>query len=239
VAVFVFRSRHLWFLVLSCIVLGCVVRPVGASPEAVGQGLPASVLVDLADAVDAGRRDDFLAVVSAASAARPEQAADIAAAAALLAPWLGDVVAEAVLRAIPAPGPAAPGVLAAVLSALEGRHSKAVAQAVRRVAPDADAAVLDDIETTFAEALAQGTPAAFLNAEMVGLPRATAQAVAVGRAATARVEAWVRQWEGLAPLPARGFSAVPSGAVVARGQEPATVRQDPVLESRFRVPSGS
>ncbi len=241
VFVFVCKWRTLWFLFL-WFAIGAVVSggaAAGAAPGVLGQELPPSVLADLAQAVDAGRREGFLAVVTAESAARPGHAADIAAAAALLAPWLGDAVAEAVLNAVPGPGPAAPGVLAAVLSALDGRHSKAVARAVRQAAPDADAALLDGVETVFAEALAHGTPAGFLNAETVGLPPAVARAVAVGRAATARAVAWVRVWEGLAPVPAPG-SGTAAGGVASGGPEaPPTERQEPVLESRFRVPSGS
>lgn len=238
---FVCRLCTFWFLIILFTTIGDV------AAEAPGPDLPVSVLAELAQAVDAGRRDGLLAIVRAQGAARPDQSADIAAAAALLAPWLGGAVAEAVLSAVPDPGPVAPGVLAAVLSALDGRHSKAVAQAVRRAAPGADADLLDGIETVYAEALALGTAGGFLNAETVGLPPAVARAVALGRAATARVVAWVRLWEGLAPLPvAPGTGVAAIGRAVPTTDpttdpvtDPATERQEPVLESRFRVPSGS
>lgn len=206
--------------------------------------LPETVLRDLGEGLDSGRREVFLAALRGATVARPDAAPALAAAGCLLAPWMGDLVAGTVLRAVPRPDRAAPVVLAAALTALEGRRAAAVGKTVRRVAPEADKDLLNAVETVFAEALATGTPAGFAAAQAHDLPWPLWDVLAQGRAANARGEAWLRLWAALPPArpaggrpQARRLRQLDAGAGEAG---PAAVeRQDPLLESRFRVPSGS
>lgn len=245
-----------WFLA-GVVAVGIVAPATGPlwadapQPLAVSSGtfaLPDAVLRDLGEAVDGGRREVFLAVLRGAAAARPEAAPALAAAGCLLAPWMGELVAGTVLRAVPRPDEAAPVVLAAALVALEGRRTAAVGRAVRRVAPGADSAMLEGVEAVFAEALAAGTPAGFAAAQAYDLPAPLWDVLARGRAANARSEAWLRLWQALPPA-APPVAAGPERGGPERvgkdwldgdgGEGPAVERQDPILESRFRVPSGS
>ncbi|MGC2855304.1 hypothetical protein ACM64Y_07485 [Novispirillum sp. DQ9] len=198
--------------------------------------LPQDVLRALAEAVDEGRREVFLAALRGAAVEHPDAAPTLAAAGCLLAPWMGELVAGTVLRAVPRPDQAAPVVLAAALVALEGRRGAAVGKAVRRAAPAADMALLEAVEVVFAAALADGTPAAFAAAETHDLPLPLWEVLAEGRAANARSEAWARLWQALPPRPARRRAP---GEATGPAEPPAIERQEPVLESRFRVPSGS
>lgn len=198
--------------------------------------LPQDVLRALADAVDEGRREVFLAALRGAAVEHPDAAPTLAAAGCLLAPWMGELVVGTVLRAVPRPEQAAPVVLAAALVALEGRRGVAVGKAVRRAAPTADRALLEAVEAVFAAALADGTPAAFAAAEAHDLPLPLWEVLAQGRAANARSEAWARLWQALPPRPAPRRAP---GEATGPAEPPAIERQEPVLESRFRVPSGS
>lgn len=224
------------FLFKLCLV-GAALLWLDAAPgaEAADADVPAAVLAGFAHAVDAGDRAAFLDLIQREVRERPALAPDMAAAASLLAPWLADRVAEAVLRGSPQPAAAAPAVLAAVLFALDGRRSQDVGAAVRQAAPQADGALLGAVEAVFAKAVEGGTSGGFLAAELVGLRPEVARAVASGRAATGKAGRWVRLWEGLAPLPVAS-SPVEAGNTV---EVPSILRQDPILESRFRVPSGS
>lgn len=227
---FVFRWR-LVVLMLAMTILAC-----GAAVAR--EPLPEGVLEDLARALDAAEREGFLARLDQAAVAYPGHALEIAAAGALLAPWLGPAVAEGVLGALDEPDALAPTVMAAVLVALEGRRAAAVAGAVRSAAPNADATVVDGLERLFSDAVASSVPGGFLAAEAVDLPSGVAEALAAGTAAAEQVAGWVRAWEALAPLPQDEGRA--AAAVAPTDDEGGTMeRQDPALESRFRVPSGS
>lgn len=199
--------------------------------------LSGAVLADMAEAIDGGHRNAFLAVLRGAAVQRPEAAPAVVAAGCLLAPWMGELVAGTVLRAVPDAAAAAPVILAAALVALEGRRAAAVGTVVRRVAPGADTGLLEAIEGFFAEALAAGTPAAFIAAQAHDLPTPLRDVLARGRAANARGEAWLRLWEALPPV-RRPAQDDPETADAPAGAQ-AEGRQDPILESRFRVPSGS
>jgi hypothetical protein len=194
------------------------------------------VLEDLSDALDAGDRAGFLDAVATAAAEHPALAPDAAAAASLLAPWLAGRVAEAALHGTPHAGQAAPAVLAAVLTAVDGRRSKDVGAAVRRAAPQADGALLAAVETVFADAVRAGTSGGFMAAELSGLPLDVARAIAAGRAANGRAARRGRSREALAPLAPPPRLSIDG---VEEAEPPPILRQDPILESRFRVPSGS
>lgn len=106
-----------------------------------------SLALALDVALDAGQGEEVLALVRAAVAARPERAADVAATATLMAPWMAGDAAGAALSALP-PGErswrAAP-VLAAVLEAGRGRLADRVLAATRAAAPGADPALLAEV----------------------------------------------------------------------------------------------
>jgi hypothetical protein len=188
-------------------------------------------------ALDAGRAGDMLDALAEAVRLAPAQGPDLAAAAALVAPWMAAEVAATALGALPAArraGAAGP-VLAAVLVATEGRQGGTVLAAVRRAAPTADLALLEDLTDRLAVAGPEVTVPGDATVALFDLAAPSAAmrqalkdaraAVAAGRLAVDRATAtWPRGAgpEAVAPL------AVPR--LDTEGRDGDLLRVEPALD---------